>query len=136
MKDAKRRRFDAVVVFKLDRFGRSTRHLINSLAEFDASGIAFVSLSDSLDLSTPQGRLMFHIVSAMAEFERSLIQERVRAGMSRKIADGWKPGRKRQSLDFATIRSRMAAGESLRRVERSFSVSPALLSRRLREVTA
>jgi DNA invertase Pin-like site-specific DNA recombinase len=56
-------------------------HLINSLAEFDSLGVAFVSLSDSLDMSTPQGKLMFHIIPAMAEFERSLITERVNSGI-------------------------------------------------------
>jgi DNA invertase Pin-like site-specific DNA recombinase len=81
MADAKRRRFDTVLVWKLDRFGRSLRHLVNALAEFESLGIAFVSLSDNLDLSTASGRLMFNIIGAMAEFERALIQERVKAGI-------------------------------------------------------
>jgi DNA invertase Pin-like site-specific DNA recombinase len=62
MLDAKRRRFDMVLVWKLDRFGRSLRHLVNALAEFEYLGIAFVSLSDNLDLSTASGRLMFQII--------------------------------------------------------------------------
>jgi len=81
MVDAQRRRFDAVLVWKLDRFGRSLKHLVNSLAELEAMGVAFVSLRDNLDLATPSGRLMFQIIGAMAEFERALIQERVRAGI-------------------------------------------------------
>jgi resolvase-like protein len=81
MSDACRRRFDAVLVWKIDRFGRSLKHLVNSLAELAALGVAFVSLRDNLDLSTPSGRLMFQIIGAMAEFERALIQERVRAGI-------------------------------------------------------
>ena len=68
--DAHRRRFDTILVWKLDRFGRSLRHLVNTLAELEARGIAFVSLRDNLDLSTPSGRLMFQIIGAMAEFER------------------------------------------------------------------
>jgi len=80
MHDAKRQKFDAVLCWKLDRIGRSLKHLVNLLAELEAFGVVLVSLSDSLDLSTPQGRLMFQIIAAMAEFERSLIQERVRAG--------------------------------------------------------
>ena len=67
MTDAHHRRFDAVLVWKLDRFGRSLRHLVNALAEFESLGISFVSLRDNLDLSTPSGRLMFQIIGAMAE---------------------------------------------------------------------
>src|SRR5260370_34238147 len=81
MSDAYRRRFDAVLVWKIDRFGRSLKHLVNALAEFAALGVAFVSLKDNLDLSTPSGRLMFQIIGAMAEFERALIHERLRAGI-------------------------------------------------------
>ena len=68
MADAHQRRFDAIVVWKLDRFGRSLRHLLNSLAELEALGVAFVSLRDNLDLTTPTGRLMFQVIGAMAEF--------------------------------------------------------------------
>jgi DNA invertase Pin-like site-specific DNA recombinase len=70
MADASRRKFDAVLVWKLDRFARSLRHLVNALAELEGLGIAFVSLRDNLDLSTPSGRLMFQIIGAMAEFDK------------------------------------------------------------------
>ena len=80
--DAHRRRFDAVLVWKFDRFARSLRHLVNALAELEALGVAFISFRDNVDLSTPSGRLMFQIIGAMAEFERSLIQERVKAGLT------------------------------------------------------
>jgi DNA invertase Pin-like site-specific DNA recombinase len=134
MKDAARGKFDAVVCWKLDRVGRSSKHLINLLAELESMRVAFVSLSDNLDLTTPQGRLMFQIISAMAEFERSLIVERVTAGMAHARAKGHLPGRKRQSLDLAAIRARMTAGESLRGVAKTLAISPALLSKRLRGV--
>ncbi len=88
MSDACRRRFDAVLVWKIDRFGRSLKHLVNALAELAALGVAFISLRDNLDLSTPSGRLMFQIIGAMAEFERALIQERVRAGLRNARAKG------------------------------------------------
>src|SRR5215472_7957457 len=81
MADAKRRKCDVVLVWKLDRFGRSLRHLVNALAELEAVGVAFVSLTDNLDLTTPAGRLMFQVIAAMSEFERELIRERVRAGL-------------------------------------------------------
>ena len=70
---------DIILVWKLDRFSRSLRNLVNSLAELDTLGVDFVGFRDNLDFSTPSGRLMFQIIGAMAEFERALIQERVRA---------------------------------------------------------
>jgi DNA invertase Pin-like site-specific DNA recombinase len=81
MPDAHRRRFAALLVWKVDRFGRSLRHLVNALADLDAAGVSFVSVRDNLDLSTPSGRLMFQVVGAMAEFEGAPTQERVRAGL-------------------------------------------------------
>jgi DNA invertase Pin-like site-specific DNA recombinase len=133
MAAARQRKFDVVLVWKLDRFGRSLRHLVNALAEFEALGIAFVSMTDALDMTTPQGRLMFGIISAMTEFERALIQERVKAGMRRAKSIGHLPGRRRQPIDLMSVRTRITAGESLRTVAKSMSISPALLSRRLKE---
>jgi len=98
-----RRNFDAVLVWKIDRFGRSLKHLVNALAELCAYGVAFVSFRDNLDLSTPSGRLMFQIIGAMAEFERSLIQERVRAGLRNARAKGKTFGRPRVEIDAARV---------------------------------
>jgi DNA invertase Pin-like site-specific DNA recombinase len=103
MVDAHRRKFDAIIVWKLDRFARSLKHLVNALAEFDALGVAFISLRDNLDLSTPAGRLMFQIIGAMAEFERSLIQERVKAGLAHARCKGVKLGRPRRTLDLGEV---------------------------------
>lgn len=103
MADAHKRHFDVVLVWKLDRFGRSLQHLVNALAEFESLGIAFVSLSDHLDLSTAGGRLMFNIIGAMAEFERALIQERGKAGIRNARAKGRRIGRPRINLDTALI---------------------------------
>src|SRR5215468_11168966 len=99
MNDAQQRRIDAVLVWKLDRFGRSLRHLVNALAELEALGVAFISLRDNLDLSTPSGRLMFQIIGAMAEFERALITERVKAGVRNARAKGRKLGRPRVAVN-------------------------------------
>lgn len=93
MADAKRRKFDVIVVWKLDRFARSLKHLVVALAEFESLAVQFVSLKDNLDLTTASGRLMFQIIGAMAEFERSLIQERVKAGLRNARAKGKTLGR-------------------------------------------
>jgi DNA invertase Pin-like site-specific DNA recombinase len=121
--DAKRRRFDVVLVWKLDRFGRSLRHLVNALAEFESLGIAFVSLSDNLDLSTASGRLMFNIVGAMAEFERELIRERVKAGMKNARAKGTRIGRPRVVVDAARIPALRASGLSWSAIEAELGIS-------------
>src|SRR5215469_13521300 len=92
----RRREIDVVVVWKLDRLGRSLKHLVNLIAEWESLGVVFVSLRDNLDFSTPGGRLMFNIIAAMAEFERDLIRERVKAGIARAKADGKRIGRKRR----------------------------------------
>jgi DNA invertase Pin-like site-specific DNA recombinase len=76
------RRADVVVVWKPDRLGRSLKHVVNILAEWETLGIAFISLRDNLDLTTPSGKLTFHVIGAMAEFERALIRERVKAGLA------------------------------------------------------
>jgi DNA invertase Pin-like site-specific DNA recombinase len=116
MTDAQQRRFDAIVVWKVDRFGRSLRHLVNALAELGALGVAFVSLRDNLDLSTPSGRLMFAVIGAMAEFERSLIQERVKAGLGNARAKGKQLGRPQRIVNRESILQMKAEGLSLRQI--------------------
>lgn len=91
--DAHRRRFDAVVCWKLDRLGRSLKHLVVTIEDLAAYSVSFISLRDNLDLSTPSGRLMMHIIAAMSEFERSLIVERVTAGIQAAKRRGVRIGR-------------------------------------------
>jgi len=81
MEAARKRKIDLIVVWKLDRFGRSLKQLVNALEELSSLGVGFISYQDNIDLTTAQGRLMFHIIGAMAEFERELIRERVKAGI-------------------------------------------------------
>ena len=114
---ARRRKVDVILTLKLDRWGRSLKHLVNSLAELEALGVAFVALRDNLDLSTPSGRLMFHVIGAMAEFERSLIQERVKAGLRNARAKGKTLGRPRVAVDAPRIASLRASGASWRAIE-------------------
>jgi DNA invertase Pin-like site-specific DNA recombinase len=116
MADAHRRKFDLIAVWKVDRFGRSLKHLVNSLADLDSLGVAFVSLRDNIDLSTPSGRLMFQIIGAMAEFEKSLIVERVRAGLRNAVARGVRLGRPKRAVDAAEIARLRASGASWREV--------------------
>jgi DNA invertase Pin-like site-specific DNA recombinase len=116
MADAQKCRFDAILVWKIDRFGRSLKHLVNSLADLSAYGVTFISLRDNLDLSTPSGRLMFQIIGAMAEFERALIQERVRAGLRNAKAKGKRIGRPRQEVDSSIVLKLRAEGLSWRAV--------------------
>jgi putative DNA-invertase from lambdoid prophage Rac len=129
MADASQRKFDAVLVWKLDRFGRSLRHLVNAIADLEALGVAFVSLRDNLDLSTPSGRLMFQIIGAMAEFERSLIQERVRAGLRNARSKGKRLGRPRAVVDVSQIASLRASGVSWRAIARELGVGEGTVRR-------
>ena len=131
MADASRRKFDAVLVWKLDRFGRSLRHLVNAIAELEAVGVAFISFRDNLDLSTPAGRLMFHVVSAMAEFERALIQERVKAGLRNAKAKGRKLGRPRADIDRSQIEALRASGASWREIAEKLGVGLGTVHRSL-----
>jgi DNA invertase Pin-like site-specific DNA recombinase len=123
MDDAHRRKFDAVLVWKIDRYGRSLKHLVNSLAELGALGVAFVSFRDNLDLSTPSGRLMFQIIGAMAEFERALIQERVRAGLRNARAKGKRLGRPPVIVNAARIAGLRAQGASWATIKAELRVS-------------
>jgi putative DNA-invertase from lambdoid prophage Rac len=93
LNDARRRRLDAVVVWRLDRFGRSLRHLILTIDELHALGVAFISLTEGLDATSPAGKLQLHILGAISEFERGRIVERVRAGLARARAQGRRLGR-------------------------------------------
>jgi DNA invertase Pin-like site-specific DNA recombinase len=110
--DVHQRKCDVVLVWKLDRLGRSLRHLVNTLAELEARGVAFVSFSDNLDLSTPSGRLMFNVIGAMAEFERALIQERVKAGLRNARAKGKRLGRPKVAANGRQVAALRKAGSS------------------------
>jgi DNA invertase Pin-like site-specific DNA recombinase len=137
MQDAHRRRFDAIVVWKFDRFARSVSHLLRALETFKAQGIEFISFSEQLDTSTPAGKLVFTVLGAVAELERSLIVERVRAGMRNARAKGKRIGRPPLThLDEGARRSmyklHKEGGTSLRQLAVKFSTSVASVQRSLR----
>jgi DNA invertase Pin-like site-specific DNA recombinase len=131
MADAHTRKFDVVLCWKVDRFGRSLRHLVNALADLDSYGVAFVSLRDNLDLSTPSGRLMFQIIGAMSEFERSLIQERVRAGLRNAILKGKTLGRPRRIVNGDQMARLREEGASFREIAKAVGASPGTVRTRL-----
>src|SRR4051794_8930732 len=99
MADARRRKFDAVIVARFDRFARSVKHLVTALEEFNHLGVDFVSLNESIDTSTPMGKTVFVILGAVAELERNLIRERVIAGVTRARSQGKHLGRPRVIVD-------------------------------------
>jgi DNA invertase Pin-like site-specific DNA recombinase len=121
--DAHRRRFDVVAVWKFDRMARSVSHLLRVLETFGALGIHFVSLSEAIDTATPAGKMVFTVLGAVAELERSLIVERVRAGLRNARAKGKKLGRPRRIADCSTIASLRASGHSWRKIARRLGVS-------------
>ena len=112
LEDAHCRRFDAVVVWKFDRFARSVSHLLRALETFRALGIEFVSLSEQVDTSTPTGKMVFTVLGPVAELERSLICERVRAGLRNAQRKGRKCGRPRVSVNASRIATMRSQGLS------------------------
>ena len=125
--DAQRRRFDVVVVWRLDRLGRNLRHLITLLEELQALGIAFVSLNESIDATTPAGKLQMHILGAIAELERARIAERVKAGLQRARAQGTRLGRPHVSVPIERVQS--VSHESAAAAARLLGVSRSTLKR-------
>jgi DNA invertase Pin-like site-specific DNA recombinase len=102
--DARRRRFDVLVCWRLDRLGRNLKHLITLLDELQALGVAFVSLAEGIDATTPAGKLQMHILGAIAEFERERIRERVLAGLQRARTQGKRLGRPRAAVPIEQLR--------------------------------
>ena len=133
MKDARARKFNLLLIWKLDRFARSLRDLLTHLQELTELGIAFVSLKDQLDLGSSVGRLMLQIVGAFGEFEASIIRERVRAGVRNKIAKTgrWGPPRKR---DDHAIRKLRELGLSVREIARRQGISSTSVARSIKGV--
>ncbi len=123
MADARKRRFDTVLVARFDRFARSTRHLVLALEEFNALGVDFISLSESIDTSTPMGKMVFTVIAAVAELERSLIRERVVMGLQRAKAQGKRIGRPAVNLDPNQLLALREEGLSYRAIARQLGVT-------------
>ena len=124
LKMARRREIDAILVWKLDRFGRSLADLVVSLSELRDLGVVFVSLTESLDFSTPSGRAMAGMLSTFAEFERDIIRERVKAGIANARANGKPHGRPRTAaLKIEKIRSLKLDGLNNSQISRKLKIS-------------
>ena len=123
MADAHKRRFDVVIVWKFDRFARSVSHLLRALETFKALRIDFVSYSEQMDTSTPAGKMVFTVLGAVAELERSLIAERVRAGLRNARAKGRKLGRPRVAVDVSQVARLRSQGASWREISKELGIS-------------
>ena len=128
MNDARKRKFDTVLVWRFDRFARSTRHLINALEEFKNLRIDFVSYQENIDTSSPLGSAIFTIISAVAQLERDIIAERVKAGLRRAVENGTKLGRPRVEVDVEEVHRLRAQGLSLRAIAKATGISRTTVS--------
>jgi DNA invertase Pin-like site-specific DNA recombinase len=132
MAAAQARKVDVVACVKLDRLARSTHHLVSLAKELEALSVDLVVLDQAIDTTTPAGRLLFHVLAAIAEFERDLIRDRVRAGIRRAKAQGRRLGRPRlHYVDPARARTLLADGLSLRAVARALKTHATTVRRAL-----
>lgn len=132
MDDARKRKFDAIVVWRFDRFARSTKHLLLALEEFRSLGIQFISYQENIDTSSALGTALFTIVSAVAQLERDLIRERVSAGIRNARANGKKLGRPMRVVDSNRIIQMRAEGYSLRKIAAALGIADATVRERLK----
>ncbi len=126
---ARARKVDVVGCVKLDRLARSVHHLVAMVSEFEALGVDLVVLDQAIDTTTAAGRLLFHVLAAIAEFERDLIRDRVLAGLKRARAHGRRGGRPRVRFDLARAQRLLAEGRSVRAVAKMLGVSRMTLAR-------
>lgn len=122
---------DTLVVWKLDRLGRSVKHLVDLVGDLQKQGVQFKSLTDSIDTGTPSGRFFFHVMASLAEMERELIVERTRAGLAAANAQGRKGGRKRVMTDskLTSAKALLAGGTPPKDVAKNLGVSVPTLYR-------
>lgn len=125
--DVRRRKVDAVICWRLDRLGRNLRHLVMLLDDWQHLGVAFVTLGEGIDTSTPAGRLVAGVLASIAEFERSRIQERIHAGLARARAQGRRLGRPKQDAPVARLQA--VQGLTVREAAQRLGVSRSTLQR-------
>src|ERR1035438_3214777 len=132
---ARRREFDVLLVYALDRFGRSVKHLVNALDEFRALGIDFCVFNQDIDTTTPAGKLFFTMISGFAEFEAAIIKERVHAGLARARAEGKRLGRPRTVQFDPHAVKKLRKTHSVRQVASQLGVSKSTIQRIGNELT-
>jgi DNA invertase Pin-like site-specific DNA recombinase len=135
MDDARKRKLDAVLVWRFDRFARSTKHLLTALEEFRSASIGFVSYQENIDTSSPLGQAIFTIVAAVAQLERDLIKERVCAGLRNAKATGKQLGRPIRIVDREQILRLRAEGASVREIAARVGVGYGTVRKRLAQVS-
>jgi len=133
MTDARRGRFDVVIVWACDRIARSTRHFLEVLDELNRIEVEFLSFRENIDTGGPLGRAIVVIIAAIAELERGLIVERVRAGMRRARLEGLRIGRTPLTLDRDAIRRDRSQGRSIRQIATEYGISTATVQRVLKD---
>lgn len=129
--DAKKRKFDAVLVWKLDRLGRSLKHLITLIDEFQALSVQFISYTEGMDTTTPAGKLLFSVVGAIAAFERDLIRERVKAGLHRARSQGKRLGRPASIINLQSLEYLKNSKKNYTKMSKETGISRTTLWRRL-----
>jgi len=133
--DAKRRKFDVVMAWAIDRLGRSLVDLLGTIQVLEACGVDLYLDQQSIDTTTPAGKLMFHVTGAFAEFERSMIRQRVHAGLKRAVQQGKQLGRPRISEALEKrIQSQLRAGKGILKVAREIGVGTGTVQRIAREL--
>jgi DNA invertase Pin-like site-specific DNA recombinase len=126
--EVRARRVDVLICVKLDRLARSVHHLVAMMGEFQVLGVDLVVLDQAIDTTTPAGRLLFHVLAAIAEFERDLIRDRVLAGLRRARTQGIRIGRPKKLVDLRRAQALLDAGQSLRQVAKSLGIAASTLS--------
>ena len=129
MNDSKKRKFDVVLVWRFDRFARSSQHLVEALHTFRHLDIQFISYNENIDTGSPLGEAMFTIISAMAQLERDIIRERVKAGLRNAKNKGKTLGRPKAKVDAARAKEMQDNGYSVRQIAIEMNTSPATISR-------
>ncbi len=131
MNDARKRKFDMVLVWRFDRFARSTKHLVTALYEFRNLGIDFISYQENIDTSSPLGEAIFTIISAMSKLERDIIAERVKGGLRKARAKGKRLGRPKSDVDTNKIAEYRKQNKSIRQIANELNLSKGVVQRTL-----
>jgi DNA invertase Pin-like site-specific DNA recombinase len=136
MDDVSSKKFDAIIVWRFDRFARSASHLLKALKTFNDASISFISTTEGVDTSTAMGKMVFTILGAVAEMERAVTIERINAGIRKAQDTGTKSGlpigSPRNPLTTKDVKQRRAAGESVAQIAESLGISRALVYKRLK----